>query len=69
MDAAKARVPGLFGRRRQGRLHRSRHMRRPRFAGSRTGSQTGTRDLPAPVGETFMRDWPKRWAERVGGSG
>ena len=65
MDAAKARVPGLFGRRRQGRLHRSRHMRRPRFAGSRTG----IRDLPAPAGETFMRDWPKRWAERAGGSG
>ena len=62
MDAAKARVPGLFGRRRQGRLYRSRHMRRPRFAGSRTG----TRDLPAPAGETFMAAWAKRRTERTG---
>ena len=61
MDAAKARVPGLFGRRRQGRLHRSRHMRRPL-----AGGWTGTRDLPAPAGETFMAAWAKRRTERTG---
>ena len=54
MGAAKARVPGLFGRRRQGRLRRL----------PLAGGWTGTRDLPAPAGETFMTAWAKRRVEK-----